>query len=295
MAKTKIWFLETRPNFLLLSVALVFLGVCVGRFYGFFHVYDAILSFIGLLLLHISTNVLNDYYDYKSGVDLQTKRTPFSGGSGILPAGLLRPGHVLRFAIVCFFVAVPIGIYFVLTKGWLLLPLLAVGAVCVFLYTPVLTRMVWPEFWAGLGLGTLPVLGTFFVQSGSYTVPALIASVPSGILVHNLLLLNEFPDVAADKTASKKTLPITLGNAAAAKFYSACTVLVYVWIAAAVAVKVMPIAALLALLTLPFAIKAIRGALNTKNEAGLVPALAANVMVVLLTQVLLGVGYLIGV
>lgn len=291
--KLKIWFFETRPNFLLLSVVLIFLSTCVAWHDGFFNLGYALLTFIGLLLLHISTNTLNDYFDYKSGIDLATRRTPFSGGSGVLPAQLLEPAPVFRLGIICFLLAVPIGIYFLLIKGWLLLPVLILGAIYTLLYTPYLTKLAWPELAAGLGLGTLPVLGAYFVQSGTYTLSAVIASVPSGILVHNLLFLNEFPDTEADKKAGRRTLPITIGKPKASKLYSLLTIIVYLWIISGVITRFLPIPTLIALLTTPFAIKAIRGALNYDDESKLLPALGANVFVVLFTQLLLGVGYII--
>ena len=291
--KLKIWFLETRPQFLLLSVVLAFLGTCIAWYDGAFHLGYALLAFLGLLLTHISVNVLNDYFDYRSGIDLETRRTPFSGGSGILPAALLTPGQVFRLGLGAFLLAAPIGVYFVVTRGWLLLPLLLVAAICVLLYTPLILRMKWPEWSPGVGLGTLPVLGAYFVQTGEYTLPALIAAIPSGFLVHNLLLLNEFPDTEADGKADRKTLPITMGPAKAGIVYSAVTVAVYAWIVGWVIAGQMPAFSLIALATLPLAIKAIRGALKPGEMARLVPAMANNVLVVLLTQLLLGIGYIL--
>ena len=291
-AKLKIWFLETRPQFLLLSVVLVFLGTCLAWYDGAFHLGYALLAFVGLLLVHISVNVLNDYFDYKSGIDLETKRTPFSGGSGILPASLLKPRQVFRLGVVSFLLAVGIGIYFVVVRGWPLLPLLLVAAGCVLLYTPFILKLRWPEWAPGLGMGALPVLGAYFVQTTAY-LPAVVASIPSGILVHNLLLLNEFPDVEADKKAGRKTLPIVIGKRRASIVYSILTVVVYLWIIGGVVAGQMPRFALIALLTLPFAIKAIKGALKHQEMSNLVPAMASNVQVVLLTQVLLGIGYIL--
>jgi 1,4-dihydroxy-2-naphthoate octaprenyltransferase len=291
--KLKVWFLETRPQFLLLSVVLAFLGTCMAWHDDSFHLGHALLAFVGLLLCHISVNVLNDYFDYKSGIDLKTKRTPFSGGSGFLPAASLEPRNVFWLGLVCFLLAVPIGIYFTLVIGWLLLPLLAIGTVCILLYTPFLTRLRWPEWAPGVGLGALPVLGVYFIQTASYTLPAIVASIPSGILVHNLLLLNEFPDAEADKEASRKTLPITMGKAKASVVYSALTVIVYLWIIGSVAAGLMPPFCLIALLTLPFAIKSIQGALKYQDPSKITPAMANNVLVVLLTQLLLGIGYLL--
>ena len=297
--KLKIWFLETRPQFLLLSVVLAFLGTCIAwydiaRYGGDFHLGYALLAFVGLLLVHISVNVLNDYFDYRSGIDLEVERTPFSGGSGILPPALLKPRQVLWLGLISFLLAIPIGIYFVMTldRGWLLLPLLLVAAGCILFYTPFLTKLGWPEWAPGVGIGALPILGMYFVQTSAY-LPAVVACIPSGILVHNLLLLNEFPDAEADRKAGRKTLPITIGKARASMVYSVLTVVVYLWIIGSVIAGQMPIFSLLALLTLPLAIKAIQGARKPEDMNKLVPAMASNIMVVLLTQFLLGIGYIL--
>ncbi len=291
--RLRIWFLETRPQFLLLSVVLVFLGTSIAWYDGAFHLGFTLLAMVGLLLAHTSVNVLNDYFDYRSGVDLATQKTPFSGGSGILPAARLTPTQVLWLGVVSLLLTIPIGIYFVLARGWLLLPLILAGALCIVLYTPFILKTKWPEWVAGLGLGTLPVMGAYFVQTASYTLPAVIAAIPSGILVHNLLLLNEFPDVEADRRANRQTLPIIMGREKAGVVYSVLAITVYLWIISGVVVRLMPVWAMLALLTLPFAVKAIKGALKPQGMDSLMPAMANNVLVVLLTQLLLGIGYIL--
>ena len=291
--KLKMLFLETRPQFLLLSIVIGFLGTCIAWYDGYFHLGYAILASFGLILTHISVNTLNDYADYKSGIDLVTNRTPFSGGSGILPLSILRPKQVLCLGLGSLLLALPIGIFFVIVSGWQLLPLLFVAALCVVLYTPVILKLYWPEWAPGLGLGILPILGLYFIQTGDITLHALIAAVPSGILVHNLLFLNEFPDVEADRGGGRKTTPIILGRAKSSKIYSAVTIAVYLWIIGSVIAEVIPLFCLIALLTLPFAIKAIRGSAQYHDMSKLVPALANNVIVVLLTQLLLGIGYIL--
>ncbi len=289
----KRWLLVIRAPFLPLSVVLAFLGTCIAWYDGAFHLGHALLAFFGLLLAHISADVLNEYFDYKSGVDLATERTPFSGGSGALPAGLITPRQALWLGLASFLLTIPIGVYFVIVKGWMLLPLLLVAALFIFLYTPVILKLRWPEWVPGLGMGALPILGLYFIQTGEYTLHALIASIPSGILVHNLLFLNEFPDVEADRKAGRKTLPIVIGKAKASIGYSILTVLVYLWIIGGVVAGVMPPYCLIALLTLPFAIKAIQGSMQYQDMGKLVPAMANNVLVVLLTQLLLGIGYIL--
>ncbi len=293
MAKLKVWFFETRPQFLVLEIALVFLGTSIAWYYGFFNAGYALLAVVGQLLANASVNVLNDYFDYKSGIDLETEPTPFSGGSGVLRAGLLRPKQVMWFGIVLFLLAVPIGVFFLIVRGWWLLPILVVGAATILFYTTHIVKTPWPEWAPALRAGSLPVLGAFFIQSGAYTVPAIIAAIPSGILVHNLLFLNEFPDAEADKKAGRKTLPIIIGKAKASRLYAATTVMMYLWIIGGVVARVMPLFSLVALLTVPFAIKAVRGAYDFNNRAKFVPAQANNIIVVLLTQFLLGIGYIL--
>jgi 1,4-dihydroxy-2-naphthoate octaprenyltransferase len=210
-----------------------------------------------------------------------------------LPSGLLKPRNVLLFGLVSFFLAVPIGIYFMLVSGWLLLPLLVAGSICVLFYTPIITKIPWPEWSPGLGLGALPVLGFYFIQTGHFTVEAVIGSIPSGILVHNLLLLNEFPDVEADLIADRKTLPIVIGKRKAGLVYSFLTLGVYFWIIGNIFVGNLPGICAISILTLPLSLKAIEGALKYDDRGKLMLAMKNNVLVVLLTQFLMGLGFIL--
>jgi len=289
----KAWFLEIRPQFIILSGVLALLGASIAYFYGHFNLGYALLAGLGLILTHISVNVLNDYFDFKSGIDQNTPRTPFSGGSGILPAGMMKPKQVLWLGIGSLLAAVPIGVFFCVVGGWQLLPLLVIAAFCTVAYTPLLTRLGFPEWAPGIGLGILPVLGAYFVQTGTYTMNALIASVPSGILVCNLLLINEFPDVDADSKAGRRTMPIIMGKRGAGIVYSVLLGICYVWIFVWTLLGVMPAWTLLGLLTIPFAIKAVQGALHPDSLEKIVPAMANDVLVVLITQALIAVGYIL--
>ncbi len=287
------WLMIIRAPFLPLSVILAFLGACIAWYDGSFHLVHAILAGVGLVLAHISVDVFNEYFDYRSGVDFNTQRTPFSGGSGALPQGLVTERQAFWLGLGSLLAIIPLGIYFCFASGWLLAPLLIVAAALIVAYTPILLKMDWPEWAPGLGLGVLPVMGVYFVLTGEYTLHAVVASIPSGILVHNLLLLNEFPDVAADSKAKRRTLPIAIGKRNASIVYSVLTIIVYLWVIGSVIVGYMPVFVLISLLTLPLALRAIGGALNHDDMEKLVPAMANNVLVVLLTQLLLGIGYII--
>jgi 1,4-dihydroxy-2-naphthoate octaprenyltransferase len=290
-----------RPNFLILAIILGFLGTAIAWYehqeFGGpanpFNLAYALLAGFGLIVAHASVNTFNDYFDSRSTLDTKTVRTPFSGGSGAIQSGLLSEKQALWVGIATLIIIIPIGIFFTIVQGWLLLPLLAIALLSITLYTPLILRMGYPEWSAGLGLGILPVLGMYFVQTGGYSVGALVASVPSGILVHNLLLLNEFPDAEYDVTVGRRTLPISVGPKKAAIFYSVMTVITYLWIIGAVITRTMPSFTLLGLLTFPLAFKAIGGSFKYNDKSRFIPAMAQNVLVVLITQGLIAVGYVL--
>lgn len=291
--RARIWLIEIRPLFLLGSVGLALLGTSIAWWDGFFSIGRAVLAFTGLILWHISVQVLNDYFDYRSGVDLKTHRTTFSGGSGVLPAQLLQPGSVLKFGLLTFALPLPIWIYFLFDRGVMLLPVLAVGAGCVLLYTPVLTGWRAAELFSGLGLGILPILMFYFVQTGGYSAGAMLIAAASGLLMFDVHLLNEFPDVEADRVGGRKTLPIILGRRKAAWVYVAGTFSVYTWVVAWVVAGVMPQAALLSLVTIPVALWTMKNALAYQDEASFIPPLWGNAITYLVTLILLALAYII--
>lgn len=290
--KLKIWFLETRPQFLVLSVVLVLLGTAIAWNEGHFDGSRFILTTLGLLLAHASVNILNDYFDYKSGIDLNVTRTPFSGGSGILVQGLLEPTSVYLFGVGCLLLALPIGIYLTYVSGWQLLPMIIIGGIVIYIYTSFLTKWMTGEIWAGLGLGTLPVMGTYFIQTGQYSLEVLIASLAPGILTANLLFLNEFPDIEADRKGGRYHWVIALGTQKASRLYAGLMVITYVCIVSGVILNYMPLLSLIALLSIPFAWKAINTTLKYHdNIQELIPALKANVIAILSTDTLLALAY----
>jgi 1,4-dihydroxy-2-naphthoate octaprenyltransferase len=289
----KLLFLETRPHFLLLSVVLSCVGTSMAWYEGHFELFFSILAFVGLLLIHTSCNVLNDYFDYMSGIDKETLRTPFSGGSGFLAAEALTPRLVYILGIACFVIASGIGLFFLKVRGWALLPLLIVGGASAYFYSTHIARWMLGEFFAGLNLGVLAVLGAYFVQSGYYSWEAFVGSLPSGILTYNLLLINEFPDVGPDRKGGRKNIVIVLGKRRASLLYLITSGLVYLCIILGVSFQFMPLGTLLGLLTIPLALKAVRGASSKYNasDGDFLPIMGLNVTVVLVTQALIALGY----
>jgi 1,4-dihydroxy-2-naphthoate octaprenyltransferase len=288
--------MQTRPSFLLLVPVCVFSGVAVSLFEGhaFRPLYFA-LAFVGALFAHIAVNVLNEYSDYKTGIDFNTKPTPFSGGSKILVSGKLNPKKVLIFGLICLAITAAIGIYFITVYKWTIVPVGVIGVLIVFLYTPYLTKLSGITEIVGPGLGFgLMVLGTYVTQTGGYSAGAAVVTVVDGLLIADLLLINEFPDVEADKAAGRKHLPIILGKTKAGIIYSVLLMGAYITIIAGAAAGVLPWLALLGLLTLPLGFKAMLGAVKYNNDMSkLVPALGMDVITVLVTPLLMSIGIVI--
>jgi 1,4-dihydroxy-2-naphthoate octaprenyltransferase len=285
-----------RVPFLILTPACVLLGIATAVHSGVqINPLQILLVLIGAVCTHISVNALNEYDDFKSGLDSQTQRTPFSGGSGTLPANPGMAKSALITALVTLGIVAITGIYFSWVRGIALLPLGLLGMVVIVAYTPWLTRIPLLCLIApGLGFGPLMVMGTHFALTGEYSLTAFLASLIPFFLVSNLLLLNQFPDVEADKTVGRRHYPILLGRQTSSSIFSTFLILTYVAIAVGVALTILPLGSLLGLLTLILAIPLLRGSISHANDIQLlVPLLGKNVMVNLLTPLLVAIGIFI--
>jgi 1,4-dihydroxy-2-naphthoate octaprenyltransferase len=251
---------------------------------------------LGAVSAHVCVNAFNEYFDFKSGLDEKTAKTPFSGGSGTLPAQPRLVKLALAISLFSLFITAVVGIYFVYLRGILLLPIGIVGLFLLVAYTGWLTKNPFLCLIApGLGFGVLMVNGTHFALSGSYSITSLIASLVPFFLVSNLLLLNQFPDVEADKSIGRKHFPITLGKKVSSIIFGLFLLFTYATIIAGVATMKLPVFCLLALLSMVIAGRAFLGALrNAENTPALIPSMGMNVTLNLATPALLAIGIFIG-
>lgn len=286
-----------RLPFLILAPACVLVGL--GSAYlqtGEINWLYFVLALIAGIAAHISVNAFNEYFDFKTEVDARTQRTPFSGGSGTLQAHpeLAKSTLILSWSALA--LVGLIGLYFCSVWGWWALPIGLFGLVLLYGYTawmvyqPALCLIA-----PGLGFGPLMVLSTHFALTGTFTLQAFVASLVPFFLVSNLLLLNQFPDVEADRSAGRRHFPILLGRTASGYLYIAFLIASYLVVILGVAFGLLPRFTLLALITVVFAVQIIRSVLkNSENVPALIPAMGQNVIVNLLTPVLLAVGLFIG-
>lgn len=286
-----------RLRFLLLVPACVAVGVGtadwqVGGVDGF----QVVVVFLGALASHVSANAFNEYFDFRSGLDLQTQRTPFSGGTGTLPAHPELARATWWLAVISLAITIAVGAYFIWLRGWLLLPVAAVGVLLVVTYTTWWTpNPVRCLIAPGLGFGVLMVMGTHFALTGSYSWTAFVASLLPTCLVSDLLLLNQFPDVEADRDFDRHHLPLAIGRQASAHVYGLLLLLGFLSVVGGVAAGLLPTPSLLALLCAPLAGKAYLGARKHADRIpALIPFMGLNVFINLAATLLLAVGLFLG-
>lgn len=254
-----------------------------------------ILIFTAALAAHIAVNALNEYEDFCSGLDFSTRRTPFSGGSGTLVQDSDFAPMALYTGLLGLLVTFTIGVYFLWQLGGAVVVPGLLGLAIIVAYTRWINRfpllcLIAP----GVGFGLLMVNLSTLVLTGSVSTMSVWVSLPVTFLVSNLLLLNQFPDVDADRRVGRNHIAIAWGLSWAARIYSVQMLLAYLVMAAACAVGAIPVQAMLALATLPAALWVASKALkfDSKNIEALLPAMGVNVAVTLLTPVLLAVGIL---
>ncbi len=287
-----VWLRQARAPFLVLSVALVLLGVATAHWHGFHHVGHSLLLGVGVVLAHAAVNLFNELSDQRTGIDHHTQRTPFSGGSGMLQAGLTAPPQVAAAAWGSLLVAGAIGVYFILRAGWPILMLMAAGGVAVLFYTTHLARWGIGELVSGLTLGSFVVIGVHYALTEYMTLDILYISAVPGMLTALLLFLNEFPDAEADRQGGRRHLVIRLGRRACARIYATAVFAVFVLISAGPFILNIPYTVLIALAALPLGASAAFLALRHYDDpARLVKAQGLNVALVIATDSLLALGY----
>ena len=288
-----------RAPFLLLTPVCIFLGAASAYYgAGTFRMDFFLLAFFGGLCAHISVNALNEYDDFKTGLDHTTTRTPFSGGSGTLPRHPEKAYYALSIGLISLAGTVFTGAYFLWVRGPLLLPLGILGILAIVLYTRLLTRDPFLCLLApGIGFGPCMVMGTAFIMTGSYSLVAFAASMVPFFLVSGLLLVNQFPDIEPDAAAGRHHLMIAHGKKAGVVVYGLFLAGTYLLIALSWVAGLFPGSALiLPLLTAPLAIYTWTGIAThfTGRIEDMLPYMGKNVIITLLTPILLTIGLIAG-
>ena len=289
------WLRVIRVRFLLASVIAVSVGLSVTWWnHSTIDIFHAVLTMGGVMALHASVDLLNDYWDFKRGIDTKTKRTKMSGGTGVLPEGLLQPSQVYRAGVGFLILGSIIGSYFVIIDGVLIAVILGFAILSIYFYSTKIVDSGLAEIFVAIK-GTMIVLGTFFIQSGEITTDSILAGIVVGVLSSIVLFITSFPDYEADKSKGRKTLVISVGKEKAAYLFWFFPLITYAIIITSVALEIFPIYVLITLFSIPLLISSGKQLKkNFDNVDGLVPAMVQTLKFSRITGALFMLGFLIG-
>ncbi|MCR6544391.1 1,4-dihydroxy-2-naphthoate polyprenyltransferase [Dehalobacterium formicoaceticum] len=288
----KIWFLAIRPKTLPAAMGPVIVGTALAFGDQAFRFGPALAALLGALLLQIGSNLANDVFDFKKGTDTEERTGPLR----VTQAGLLTPRQVMMGMAAIFALAILIGLYLIWVGGW---PVLAIGVasiICAIAYT----GGPFPLGYLGLGevfvfifFGPVALCGTYYVQAGTVVPAAWWASIPMGLLISAINVVNNYRDLETDRKAGKRTLAVRLGPFGARMEY-------YLLLAAAMIIPlVMWFLDLtsgwifLSWLALPLAFPLIKD-LQTKQGVPLNATLAGTARLSLVFGLLFSLGYIMG-
>ncbi len=277
---------------LLISFLYVVLGVLIAARQGILSVPLFLLTLIGAVVSQIAANTYDEYFDHKLGTDLLTTKTPYSGGGRIIFDGGLEPKDAFYVATVSLVVAFFIGVYLAVVSGWELVPLFFLGGFAGTFYS---------TLWQRKGMGELMlcvigliVMGAYFVQTGYYSIESVFVAVPCGLLIANLVIMNEVPDAEADAATGRRNVTTTLGRDNAVRAYAALGTVIYAWVVLSAALHITSEYTPITLISAPLIYSSY---LYARKGAGdlpvLVKALRNNIVGMYVFIVLMVVAYLL--
>lgn len=290
----RVWLRVIRVRFVMASVIAASVGLSMAWWQtGTLDAVHAAVTVAGVLALHASVDLLNDYWDFRRGIDTMTRRTKMSGGTGVLPEGLLEPSSVYRAGIGFLAAGAAVGCYFVLTHGWVIAALLGFAVVSIYFYSTRIVDSGLAEVFVGIK-GAMIVAGAFFIQTGGLGAGALLAGVTVGALSSAVLLAASFPDHDADKARGRRTLAVVAGRRRAASCFWAFPAVACGAVVAAVASGAFPPVSLVVLAAVPLAVWSGAGLRRNCEQAdSLVPYMAGTLYFARAAGVLLAASFVL--
>jgi 1,4-dihydroxy-2-naphthoate polyprenyltransferase len=290
-----VWLRIIRIKFLLASIIAITNGILYSYLtYNIFNISDALLTYVGVIFLHASVDIFNDYWDYKRGIDTTTKRTKFSGGTGVLPEKKLDPSIVYKAGFVCMIIGLTIGGYFIFQSGLLIAIILGITTLSIYFYSTTIVNIGLGETLVAVK-GTMIVIGSSFVQSGIVDLPIVYLGIIIGILSSIVLYIASFPDFNADKEKGRKTLVILIGKNKSAQIFPLLIILIYFLISIGIIMHYLPIYSILTFSSLIFAIRSSKKVKNYDNIEDLVKSISYTINFSRIVGICLILSYLIAI
>jgi 1,4-dihydroxy-2-naphthoate octaprenyltransferase len=252
----------------------------------------AILTYFGIICLHISVDLLNDYWDFKRGIDTNTKRTKYSGGTGVIPENLINSKLIYCAGVIFLILGGLIGLYFVTIKGIIILILLIFAIISIYFYSTNIVNAGLGELFVAIK-GSMIVLGSYYIQSDQIDLTSIYVGIIIGLLSSVVLLVTSFPDYEADKKSGRRTLVIVMGKENSIKLYITIVTITYAMIIGGSIFNVMTIFSTIALLSLPFAFKAALKLRRFNETSELVSSMANTIIYSRFCGILLAISFII--
>jgi 1,4-dihydroxy-2-naphthoate polyprenyltransferase len=289
----QVWWQMTRPHTLTAAFVPVLLGTALALKLGKIHFGLFFAMLIASLLIQAATNMFNEYFDFKRGLD--TAQSVGIGGT-IVRDGI-KPKTVLNLAFGFYGIALLLGVYICANSSWWLA---VVGLICMAMgyfytggpfpiaYTP------FGEILSGFFMGMLIILIAFFIQTGTVSSTSILVSVPSMILVGMIMLSNNIRDLDGDKENGRKTVAILLGKKGAIYLLTGMFTFSFLWVLGLIIIGVLPVWTALVILSAPKAIKATKGFIENTIPIKMAPAMKATAQTNTIFGFLLAIGIFIG-
>ncbi|RNC28576.1 MAG: 1,4-dihydroxy-2-naphthoate octaprenyltransferase [Candidatus Dichloromethanomonas elyunquensis] len=288
----KIWYLAIRPKTLPAAAGPVIVGLGLALGNGSFRLGPGLAALLAALLLQIGSNLANDVYDFKKGTDTQERLGPIR----VTQAGLLSPKQVIMGMIFVFAFSALAGVYLIVVGGWPILVIGILAIVCAIAYT----AGPYPLGYKGIAdvfvfvfFGPVAVCGTYYLQAGNIPTAAWWSSIPPGLLVTAILVINNLRDIETDRRAGKKTLAVRFGVKFTQAQYlmlvsGAYLIPLLMWF-----MGISPLSVLLSWFSLPLLVPRVKDIL-TKKGVRLNTTLAGTAFLGLIFCILFSIGYLMG-
>lgn len=257
LSKTKLWLLAIRPKTLPAAVGPVAVGSAVAFSHEVFAPLSALGCLLGATLLQVGVNLANDYFDFKNNIDSEERLGPLR----VTQSGLIPPSEVKRGMILTLMLATFVFLYLAIVGG---LPIVIIGVASV-LAALAYSGGPYPLASNGLGelfvfifFGLVAVGGTYFIQAGQMHLLVMVASLPPGLLITAIMVVNNLRDIDTDRKAGKNTLAVILGRTKTIMEYKTLIVLSYVIPLAMFASGSARMSIFFPLLSFPMALKLVK-------------------------------------
>ncbi|WP_282141361.1 1,4-dihydroxy-2-naphthoate polyprenyltransferase [Cytobacillus oceanisediminis] len=289
----RVWWQLTRPHTLTAAFVPVLLGTALAMELTEinFGLFFAMLA--ASLLIQAATNMFNEYYDFKRGLDTEDS---VGIGGAIVREGI-KPKTVLNLAFGLYGISILLGFYICMNTSWWIAAIGLASMAVGYLYTggPLpIAYTPFGELFAGFFMGMLIILISFYIQAGTVTATSVLVSFPILILVGAILLANNIRDLDGDKEFGRKTLAILLGKKGAIKLLAAMFIVSYAWVFILIAMNIITPWLAIVVLSAPKAIKATKGFIGKTMPMQMMPAMKATAQTNTIFGFLLSVGLFIG-